>query len=220
MPAIIINSFLACSHLVTVHPQNTYTGLFHGMCDVLVPSVKWPKFKPWFKKVKRLLPCNVNYSDKLKNYRPDMWEYKLYEKMFEKQQKLAADLIAYAQKVTPPNVKILKKARTYIHKFLYEQNHGPFKVQSATWKNFAVAWLTPPGALNEFDAVKYGHIALKAYIKDEESKKDPQLAYIINLEKQVREKAMEMRKKKKNGGNHKKQSNKAGPVRFLSSLVS
>ena len=54
----------------------------------------------------------------------------------------------------PPNVKILKKARKYIHAFLYEQDHGPFEVQSATWKNFAVAWLTPPGALKEKDAGK------------------------------------------------------------------
>ena len=35
-----------------------------------------------------------------------------------------------------------------------EQDHGPFEVQSATWKNFAVAWLTPPGALKEKDAGK------------------------------------------------------------------
>ena len=83
-----------------------------------------------------------------------MWEYKLYEKMFEKQQKLAADLIVYAQRTTPPSVKILKKARKYIHNFLFEQDHGPFEVQSATWKNFAVAWLTPPGALKEKDAGK------------------------------------------------------------------
>ncbi len=183
---------VACSHLVTVHPQKTYTGLFYGMCDILVPTVKLPKFKPWFKKVKRLLPCNVNYTEKLLNYRPDMWEYKLYEKMFEKQQKLAADMIVYAQKTKSPNVKILKKTRTYIHKFLYEQDHGPFNIQSATWKNFAVAWLTPPGALKEYDAVKYGLIALEEYIKDEESKKDPQLGYIINLEKQVRAQAKVM----------------------------
>ena len=45
-----------------------------------------------------------------------------------------------------------------------------------TWKNFAVAWLTPPGALKEYDAVKYGLIALKEYIKDEESKKKDDLA--------------------------------------------
>ena len=65
--------------------------------------------------MKRLLPCNVNYTEKLLNYRPDMWEYKLYEKMFEKQQKLAADMIVYAQKTKSPNVKLLKKTRTYIH---------------------------------------------------------------------------------------------------------
>ena len=28
----------ACSHLVTVHPQNTYTGLFYGMCDIMVSN--------------------------------------------------------------------------------------------------------------------------------------------------------------------------------------
>ena len=175
-----------------------------------VPTGKLPKFKSWFKKSQEIFALQRQLHGKTKAVQArHVWEYKLYEKMFEKQQKLAADLIVYAQRATPPSVKILKKARKYIHNFLFEQDHGPFEVQSATWKNFAVAWLTPPGALKKkmlvsaaspyFDKfhvlltlkllliiVKYGHVALTNFIKDEASKNDPQWTYIVGLEKKVR----------------------------------
>ena len=174
----------ACSHLVTVHPQNTYTGLYYGMCDILVPSSHYPTFKPWWKKAKTLLPTKMNFTKVTQKFGPEAWEYKLYEKIFEKQQKLAADLIAYAQRSKPPNLKILKKTKKYIKSFL-NQDKGPFQVQGATWKNLAVSILTVPKAMDDIGALTEGVHALREYLKTDASKVDKQLEYVKNLERQV-----------------------------------
>eukprot|EP00505_MAST-04D_sp_SCG-Rhode-Island_P000383 Stramenopile-MAST_4_protein_383 len=177
---------VACSHLVTVHPQNTYTGLYYGMCDLLVPKTKFPQFTAWWKAVKNLLPTTQNYTRILADnqFGPGTWEYKLYEKMYEKQQKLAADMILYAQSTHPPNKKILKKTRVYIEKFL-QQDRGPFVIQGATWKNLAVAWLTSKNAMQKRPALTGGLRALREYLKTPASKEDTQLDYVKTLEKQV-----------------------------------
>ena len=112
------------------------------------------------------------------------WEYKLYEKMYEKQQKLAADMILYAQSTTPPSKKILKKTRVYIEQFL-QQDRGPFVIQGATWKNLAVAWLTTKNAMKKRPALTGGLRALREYLKTPASKEDSQLDYVKTLEKQV-----------------------------------
>ena len=127
---------------------------------------------------------NNNFTKLTQKFGPSTWEYKLYEKLFEKQQKLAADLIAYAQASKPPNVKILKKARKHINA-LISQDKGPFEIQGATWKNLAVSILTVPNAMKDEVALREGVRALREYLKSDASKLDKQLQYVQDLERQV-----------------------------------
>jgi hypothetical protein len=56
-------------------------------------------------------------------YKSDTWEYKLYEKIFEKQQATIATMVTFAQKQKPTNVTILNMVMKRTKKFL-KQNFG------------------------------------------------------------------------------------------------
>ena len=74
---------------------------------------------------------------------------------------------------------ILKKVRKYVAAIV-KQDLGPFVVQSATWKNMAVAHLTVPGALKKKAMLRGGLRALCRFIKhpSEEVDKDPQIKQV------------------------------------------
>jgi hypothetical protein len=64
---------------------------------------------------------------------------------------------------------------------------GPFKPQSATWKNLAVSYLTVPDALRDKKKLIGGLRALCMYINHEskEVDRDPQVSVIIFLDKKI-----------------------------------
>jgi len=73
----------------------------------------------------------------------------------------------------------LKKVRIRVAAIL-KQDLGPFVVQSATWKNTAVAHLTVPGALKKKSMLKGGLRALCRFIKHPSSEvdRDPQIKQV------------------------------------------
>ena len=114
------------------------------------------------------------------------WEYKILEKTFEKQQANVATMITFAE--TSHNdktasgstketiLKLVRKRAAAVTK----QDLGPFSVQSATWKNLAVAHLTVPGALKKKAMLRGGLRALCRFIKhpSNEVDNDPQIKQV------------------------------------------
>ena len=196
----------ACDRLVTVHIQNTFKGLPWGLCEKVVHLDRETRggkaFDKWWEGretgwhgAKSLVPANRNFSRALSSgpgYRPESWEYKIFEKTFEKQQAVIATMITFAESsmdeaaattatVATGSTKesILKKVRIRVAAIL-KQDLGPFVVQSATWKNMAVAHLTVPGALKKKTMLRGGLRALCRFIKHSSSEvdMDPQIKQV------------------------------------------
>ena len=116
-------------------------------------------------------------------YSKETWEYKLYEKIFEKQQATIATMVNYAQQTIPSNFTILKLVKERTKKLIFTQDLGPFIPQSATWKNLAVSYLMAPNALESEEIMIGGLSALCEYLKhrSKEVDKDPQLNHVEGL---------------------------------------
>ena len=202
----------ACDRLVTVHIQHTYTGLPWGLCEKVVRvktetqggkafDMWWSGSGTGWQGAKSLLSPRRNFTKELTappGFKPDSWEYKIFEKIFERQQATIATMITFAESVkqdrnenagqlnSSTKVSILKKVRQRVSAIL-KQDLGPFTVQSATWKNMAVAHLTVPGALQNRALLRGGLRALCKFIKhpSEEVDKDPQIKQVHDMITQV-----------------------------------
>ena len=197
----------ACDRLVTVHLQNAYKGLPWGLCEKVVRIDRetrggiafdtwWEGRETGWRGAKSLVPATRNFTRALSagpGFRPESWEYKIFEKTFEKQQATIATMITFAETslddaaaaaaattaTGSTKENILKKVRKYVAAIV-KQDLGPFVVQSATWKNMAVAHLTVPGALKKKAMLRGGLRALCRFIKhpSEEVDKDPQIKQV------------------------------------------
>ena len=59
-------------------------------------------------------------------YKEETWEYKLYEKILEKQQATVATMVSFAQKIIPSNVTILRLVQKRIE-HIQKQNLGEYR---------------------------------------------------------------------------------------------
>ena len=176
-------SIFACNHLVTVHPQNVFVSLPFGLCDQIHMKTSAPQFDMWWNAAMKIMPTGQNYTDNTLKFPAHTWEYKLIEKQFEKQQKMAADAVTYAQLFPPQSQehdRILLVVKRWIQNITEHQVLIPFKVQFATFKNLAVSYLTRKDSLNNEEALRGGLLALLNFLKVPEARNDKQFNYITD----------------------------------------
>ena len=89
-----------------------------GLCERVVGK-NYNNFDDWWNSVHHLQVPKRNFTNLLQGFKADTWEYKLYEKIFEKQQATVATMVTFAQNQKPANCKPNQKiTKNYTHTIL------------------------------------------------------------------------------------------------------
>ena len=95
-----------------------------GLCERVVGK-NYNNFDDWWNSVHHLQVPKRNFTNLLQGFKADTWEYKLYEKIFEKQQATVATMVTFAQNQKPanckPNQKITKNSNSELSLSIYIQ---------------------------------------------------------------------------------------------------